>query len=453
VDTEEGMTTISMNDITRNTNKIGKVNLFEKKDIDEEHTEQPINYYNRWITREASRQIPLEVPPYENLRTKKYRAWQNIRYRMGFALPLRNGVVGTALVSEPLGKHLFEATFLVPYSSKDHDFYWINYLNTTLTPTLHFQYLKSKWVAGMYQKHEGTIWNAKFNDYDFIWSNLQTFAVNAYFPFNFYDTQFRELGYGFGVAYTSNKLANESHAFANEFEDEDLFIANVHAEYFYNLPWKNSFNHPVRQHRIEASFEYSDKKLGMKRDYTQLKLYQDFTYAPFPSLSSLALQNRTQYRLAGKDPMLQLLPGINDSEVLYYAGQPTFSRLFIRGHNETAYGKEIINTQTDLRIKLVDDLNLSIKWGSPLLSSSYLGFSLWSDYTELLRIVDSTGKDYNILKAMGYEFRSNWSILGMPTIHRIGQAWTDVEDLKKWQPTKTKLRELYYMMEIPVIGF
>jgi hypothetical protein len=372
---------------------------------------------------------------------------------MGFALPLAEGVVGTVLVSEPLGKHLLEATFLVPYSSKDHDFYWVHYFNTTLTPTLHFQYLKSKWVVGMYQKHEGSIWNAKFNDYDFIWSELQTFSVNAHFPFDFYDKSFRGLNYGLGLAYTSNKLARESLSFADEFEDEELFIANVHAEYYYNLPWKNSSNHPVRQHRIDASFEYSDKKLGMKRDYNQLKLYQDFTYAPLPRHSSLALQNRTQYRLAGKDPMLQMLPGVNDSEILYYAGEPTISRLFIRGYNETAYGKEMINTQTDLRLKLIDDLNFSIKWGSPLLSSSYLGVSLWYDYTELLRIIDSAGQDYGIYKAMGYEFRSTWDIMGIRTIHRIGQAWTEIEDLKHWQPVKTRLDDLYYIMEIPVIGF
>jgi hypothetical protein len=146
------------------------------------------------------------------------------------------------------------------------------------------------------------------------------------------------------------------------------------------------------------------------------------------------------------------MPGIDDSEFILIGGQPLFSRLYLRGFSELMWGRELISTQTDLRIKLVDNINFSLKIGSiPLLSGSYLGVSIWYDYTELSRrvlipvesILESNKSKF---EAMGWEVRSAIEIIGIPTLHRFGQAWKP--DFRN----ETKL-EFYYMMEIPILRF
>ena len=123
-------------------------------------------------------------------------------------------------------------------------------------------------------------------------------------------------------------------------------------------------------------------------------------------------------------------------------GQPVFSRAFLRGFREALWGKEMISSQTDLNFKLLDSLDISFG----LLSPTYLGLSLWYDYTRLNQIQFLNGNSENKnrkFEAMGYEIKSAWEILGIPTLHRFGQAW---------MPDRTRL-ESYYILEIPLRSF
>jgi len=188
----------------------------------------------------------------------------------------------------------------------------------------------------------------------------------------------------------------------------------------------------------------------MKRDYQQFKASASFAYAPLLNvktaeiLKTLAIQNKTDYAKIGKQALKQHLPGIDEAESFTLADRPLFTRKFLRGYKVTEIGNEIISTQSDFRIKLLDDLNASVNWDGPLLSVGYLGASVWFDYTRLAPVhsfEDLEEIKYKEYKAMGLEVQAQTNILGFPTLLKAGQAY---------EPTrKSPKLQTYIMLEIP----
>ena len=439
VEYDEGLRCISLSEINRSRKVISKVNLPENLTPENESFAKPVNYYSRWISREARYQIPENIVAYENLSPVKYRPYRNIKYRQGLVLPFGNGIFSTLVLSEALGKHVITGTAYLPLEKSKEPFGAFNYINTSFKPTLSVNAVHTKWVAGMQ------------ND-KMIANKLSFLNVSASFPADFYKGRFSGLNYAAGLSYYKFSLAKESAAYAYMFDEDDLLIANASLDYWYNLPWRHDIYHSVRSFKVGLSFDYSDDKLGMQRDYQQLSVYTDYSYAPFLSvfkselLKTVSLQNRSSYRVVHKNPLQQFLPGVDDAENIVFTGQPAFSRFYLRGFEEKLWGKEILSTQTDLKIKLFDDVKVAFVWGSPLISSDYLGLSVWYDYTKLSRIQfmnENESADYQEFKALGLEFRSAWNLFGINTLHRFGQAW---------DTNKTKLG-YYYLLEIPFNKF
>ena len=454
VEYEEGLRAISLNEINRNKKVIGKVNLIEKEDFNNQISINQTHYYNRWIHREPTHKIADTIIPYEYLTESKYSALKNIRFRQGLVFPTGKSAFGMAIFSEPLGKHIFMAAG--HYKFDHNDPYWIvQYTNNNFKPSINVIALNSDWYAGI------------IND-KLVRNNLSMYSVSATFPIYPRYTSFSNLYYELGMSYYDFKLLGSSKKYSDRFENDDLVIGNVSLNYFYNLPWVNNMYHPVRSFKGEVSFDISDESLGMKRNYQQFKAYTDFSFAPLLNianksiLQTIGIANRTSYRLAKKDPLLQFLPGVDDSEYIFIAGKPIFSRMYLRGFNEVLWGREMFSTQSDLRLKLVDDIDFSINLGGSLISSTYLGGSLWYDYTRLSSLLNQIhehedfregttsfgNQKYKEYIALGWEIRSAWQLLGVPTVIKFGQAYKPDRKMK----FKDKL-ELYYILEIPFVLF
>lgn len=427
---DENLVSISLAELNRDAKSLGAVTFTPKRDND---LEIPVNYYTRWIYNQPKHSIPEDIEPYSHLDVKKYNSLKNIKYRLGLILPTGNGLLGTTVFSEALGKHIFNVSAYVPYDRGKDVFYSFTYLNNSLKPTIQFSAIQTKWFAGMV-------------DDKMIANRLNLVSLNASFPFDFYHRNFMSLNYGFGVSYYDFKLAKESSGFSYMFEDSNLFVSNFNVNYYYNLPWVNDIYHPVQKINTSLSYDYSNEDIGMNRDYWQFKAYNEIAVTPLRELlnieflKTIMLQNRTTYRETGGDALVQFLPGVDDSEFIFISGEPAFSRMYLRGYEETLWGKKLLSFQNDLRFKLFDNLSLSLNWQGPLLSSSYLGFSIWTDYTKLFQPDMSLSQDKNrIYKAMGVEATSAWNILGFDTLHRYGHAWD----------TKNNKLGYYYILEIP----
>ena len=433
-DYDDGLSVIGFSEIHRARNTIGKVDFPEKSNADNTITPQPINYYNRWIYSEPIYKIPDVIIPYDYMKESKYSSWKNIRYRMGFGFPTGNGLTGMVVLSEPLGKHVINAVGLFPLFRDNHPYWMIDYINSTLFPTLSFSAIRTDWFAG--------ISNEKI-----ITNKLELYSVKAYFPVNFRHRPFDGLNYNLGLSYYDFKLQNRSAQFDDRYDDENMFIGTLGMNYNYNLFWRNSMYHPVRLFDADISFDIADESLGMQRDYQQLKVYTDVAVAPWlygKINGHFTIRNRSSYRLAQKDPLLQFMPGVDDSEFIFIGGKPAFSRMYLRGYNELIWSKEMFATQNEITYKLIDGGEFSLDAIS-LISASYQGVSLWYDYTKVSQIVPVVNDDTEekSFEAIGWEFKSAWNILGIPTLHKFGQAY-DVSGKKL---------DFYYILEIPIFHF
>jgi len=439
------LSVISMNEINRTDNQLGRVNLYKKTENSTFSTPHSSlltpNYYTRWLTKEPTHKIPDTIEPFENLPTKDYSSLSNIKYRQGIALPTAVGAFGMGIFSEPLGQHLIAAAAYVPYDTqKNEPYIFFNYENNQLFPTINLFAVHTDWFAGI-------------RDTTLIVNKLTEYELSASFPFTFYDRQFSYINYGFGLTYYDFALGKNKMDYSDMFDNTDLLTANLGATFLYSKPWRNSMWHPVRRLRLDLGYDISSKTLGMNRDYEQFKASADIAYAPLLNYSNseftrtITLQNRTQYSTVGKDPLKQHLPGLDDQENITLSGQPMFSRKYLRGFKETLIGHDLLSTQTDLRFKLLDDLNFSVNWGSTLFSTSYMGFSLWFDYTRLSQVHTFSDSDketflkYQEYKAMGYELQAQINILLAPMLLKYGAAFDPEGEMNQLNT--------YFMIEIP----
>jgi hypothetical protein len=454
-DSDKGLNIISLNEVDRIGRSLGIVNLHEKHtpslSIGEEDTERgycdttafiassALNYYTRWLFAEPTHKIPATIQPYTFLEQRRYNSLRNIGYSQSLILPFSDYFFGTIVFMEPLGKHLIACVATVRYDFDESPQWVIQYINNSFKPSISFTSLRTNWFAG-------------WTEDEIVRSTITTHSVNAIFPYNIYNRQFTSLSYGFGVSHHLFRLQDSAYNFSDYYEESELVQMNAFIGYLYDLPWRNSMFHPVRRHQIDLGVDFSRKELGSSRNHEQLKLFSEIAYAPFINkgkweiFKTAGIHNRIHYRVVGNSPQRQHLPGIDDFENVSFAGRPLFSRLFLRGFEESLWGKEIVSTQTDLRFKLTNNLDFSVNWGQSWLSSGYLGFSVWGDYTKVSQIQGfSDVESYRSreFKAIGYEIQSHWNILLVPTLHRFGQAYS---------PSGDELLR-YWMMEIPLVSF
>jgi len=345
---------------------------------------------------------------------------------------------------------MITTTFDIPYDFNDA--YWVvEYINNTLRPKINFTSARFPWFAGLTRENP----DDPDSKLKLIGNKLTFSGVNVSFPFDFYEKQFMSVNYGLGLAYYDFQLTNSD--YSDLFDQKDYLLSNLHVNYSYNLPWKNDLYHPVRQFNLSMSYDFASKALGMQNNLDQYKLFSGLNYAPLlhtkyhEFVKTITIQNRTHYRVVDTDNLKQHLPGIDDTEYFQYSGRPLFTRLYLRGFKETMWGKEIVSTQTDIRFKLFDNINFSLNLGVPVLSSQYLGFSIWNDYTKLSRIIDHTDNwkrttQTKTFKAVGLELQSNWVFFLVPTIVKTGYVY-DPDD------RKYDKRKVYYIIEIPLISF
>jgi len=440
------LSTISLNETNRSLKQLGKVNLYEKKP---EIATNPLitepNYYTSWMYKEPIHKIPADIEPYTTLPDKDYNSLKNIKFRYGIALPLAEGAFGMAVLSEPLGKHLIAGATYVPYDfSKNNPYAVFHYMNKSFTPSIHATALHTDWFSGI-------------RDNTLIQNSLTMYGVDFDIPYDFSNWQFTSLYYGGGFTYYDFELGENKEDYSYMFENSDLLTANLGVTFIYNKPWRNSLFHPVRKWKLDLGYDFSQKILGMKRDYQQFKASASFAYAPLLNvktaeiLKTLAIQNKTDYAKIGKQALKQHLPGIDDTESITISDQPLFTRKFLRGFKETDIGYEIISTQNDLRIKLLDDVDASVNWGGPLLSISYLGASVWFDYTRLSPVhtfddlYEPIKLKYREYKAMGVEMQIQTNFLLVPMLLKTGQAYEP--------DRKSKNLQTYIIVEIPLTGF
>jgi hypothetical protein len=437
---DSGYEILSLNEMTRSHPVLGKVSLIEKTHMPEMPVDLTQNYYTRWLHAVPSIQIPDVITPYSDLIEKRYTPLANVRYRMGLVLPFFDELFAMAIFSEPLGKHNMIFAFSSTYDFAKKPFWYISYINSTQKPTITFTTLHTNWIAG-------------FSEDDMVANNIVINELVATLPIDIWDRPFSLLNFSLGLSHYDYSLLESSADFEDRYDQENIILGKANITYLYNLPWKNSAFHPVRKLFIDTSYEFSHKSLGMSRTYDQYKLYSDMSYAPFINktnsefIKTISLQNKSLFRTVGSsaDALRQHLPGVDDAEYITLSGQSMFSRLYLRGFEETMWGRQIVSTQSDLRFKLTDDINYSINWGIPLLSAHYLGFSLWYDYAQLSQILflEEQAPRYKVYQAMGYEIQTMWNILGLPTVHKFGEAFTN----------KGKRISSFYMMDIPLILF
>jgi hypothetical protein len=451
VETEDaGLKAIGMNETQRGPLLLGHFNLIENTETTTR--EMSKNYYTRWLFTEPSNQIPDEIVPYRILESRKYKPLSQFRYRMGLILPWSDEVFLMGIFSEPLGKHTLMTAAYIPYNLddlKEQLYYFLTYENRTLEPTITFSTFSTTWVAGM--------WGPDENEVDFVWNRYNVYDLSISQPITWTGMRYSSLNLGVGLTYYDMGLKEDSIDFIDRYSEEKLFLSRVDARYSYNRPWRNSTFHPVRLANFDVSYDFSDKNIGMIHNYTQFRAFSDIAYAPFINktkyefVKTIAMQNRSTYRVVGGDSDIkQFMPGVDDHEFITgWGGRPFFSRMYLRGYSDWLMGREMLSTQTDLRFKILDDVNFSVNWGFPWFSSHYLGFSVWHDYAKLSQITDGYRKrdgEYSqcnkrYFKMYGYEIQSQWNIFGIPTLHRFGQAFPIDKNDESAE---------YYMMEIPI---
>ncbi|PKN73068.1 MAG: hypothetical protein CVU50_04755 [Candidatus Cloacimonetes bacterium HGW-Cloacimonetes-3] len=384
------------------------------------------NYYNKWIKLMPQYSITDSTKHIEISQPQDYVSWRNIKWRMGFVLPTYTYASGGFVLSEALGKHLFAAFAALPYSPKDRAWWIVMYQNKTLSPTLDLNYTRDQWLSGI-------------GEDKLYYQDMERVSGKISFPFNIVKP-YRGASLGFDISYTDLTNANDNPIYKNK----GFASFGAKAGYSYSLPWKNMELHPVRSYDADYSLQMASETLGMNMDFNQHSFQAGFAYAPLLEIAggemmrTITLQNRSHYEIVNGDPLTQFLPGTNRYEILQSGNRPAFKRYYLRGYEDDYLCKKLLNVQSELNIKLSDDINLNVL--SDMLSIHYAGFTLWHDYTALDNILQSDRKSrtYN---ANGFELRAETNFLMLPAVLKFGTAYD--MDFKKLSD--------YFLIEIPFL--
>ena len=384
------------------------------------------NYYNKWLHVQPIHTIPDASGQTEISAPVNYNSWRNIKWRLGFAVPLYPYVAGGFLLSEALGKHLLGGYAAIPYSNHNRSWWLLMYENKTLAPTIDLSYSRQQWLSGVGEE------KLFYQDMDKL-SGRISFPINLIRPY-------REMDLSLGVSYTDLRDVNDNPIF----KDRGFASLGARTGYSYNLPWRNSELHKVRYYEANYALQMATGKLGMNTDFNQHAFNVDFAYAPLlhkvggEQIRTISLENRAHYEIVNGDQLPQFLPGTDEHEIFQSGNQPAFKRYYLRGYETNYLSKKLLNVQSEVNFKLMDDMDLNIF--SDMISVHYTGLSLWHDYTQLDDILDSPSKtrSYN---ANGFEVRAETNLLFVPAILKYGIAYDN---------SFKKLSD-YFLIEIPFL--
>jgi hypothetical protein len=384
------------------------------------------NYYNKWINLKPQYNIISESDQVNISLPDNYRSWRNIKWRMGFILPTYTYASGGFVLSEALGKHIFGAFAALPYNKEDRSWATVMYENKTLAPTLDLSYTRDQWLSGV-------------GEDKLYYQDMEKATGKIRFPINLVKP-FRTADLGFNLSYTDISNVNDNPIF----ENKGFASIGAKTAYSYSLPWKNMELHPVRSYDADYALQMASENLGMNMDFNQHSFHAGFAYAPLLKIAdsemirSITIQNRSNYEFVNGNPLPQFLPGTNRYEILQSDNRPAFKRYYLRGYEENYLCRKLLNVQSEINFKLVDDIDLNVL--SDLVSIHYTGITLWHDYTVLKNILQSTTKtrSYN---ANGFEIRAETNILMLPTVLKYGVAYD--MDFKKLSD--------YFLIEIPFL--
>ncbi|MFO7897082.1 MAG: hypothetical protein R6U84_09130 [Candidatus Cloacimonadales bacterium] len=407
-----GLQLITLADFDNSNNSLGKISLPQLQ----ENFSLPrnTNFFDSWQERPADNQIVLaDSLERASLDYYPYHSLKQIKNRMNLLLPIHSGFFVGTLFSEPLGLHYLGGGFYQPYDFSADNYYYLNYTNKMLAPTLS--------LAGFKLAYPGKYYQEKL-----YWQNILGVNFSLDFQHDIFLQQFWQINSQLELSYLDIK---NYYAKDDDLTDDsgEILLPTGHTIYpayslqmGYNLPYKNSQVHPIRKFDLNYQIAVADEKLKLPRTFTQHELELELAWAPLfelfddSLLKTFSLQNHSRLQLFnGRNPGFYDFQNIlyRDQKITIGKFQPRFN--FTGDYQEDKY----LSLQNEAWLKLSDKLNLSLKLKTELLSITYLGVGGWLDY---LATQDLQTDNYEIKENYGYEIKAMLNLLGFNFICRYG---------------------------------
>ncbi|MBN2280592.1 MAG: hypothetical protein JXQ65_08430 [Candidatus Marinimicrobia bacterium] len=399
-----------------------KIEMCDSADF---HYEPNINYYSRWIHAKYPHEIllPDTVPDYKK---QKYSHLKNLDPFINFVLPDDKSVMWMSYWMDPLMKHDIAFVGFLEYQDLE-PYFAVNYGNRMFRPVVNLSYMKYVWLGG--------IW-----DETWFFQDVQNLALDFSFPLDWIKSPFCSLRFSSGLMYQNVARQKKSVVSDTLFEDGSALTSETGIRFLFNLPYKNSFVHPVRKVGLNYHLSMANSKLGMQKDFVEHELNFELAFAPLydsfkMKTDFLLFTNQTHCNLINGKYFSQYQPGLDINENIPVSGGLITERQYVRGFEVTLTGERLLITKNELWVKISDDMKLSLNFGGPLVSLSYLGLGVFSDYGMIW--YNDKSEDF---RSFGYESKALINILGIPTVQRFGRAYN--ADRKEYH--------YYYQMNIPV---
>ena len=406
---------ITLADFSKKGKDIGKLKI---KPVKKKFSlPRKTNYYNRWQIRNAENQIivPDSIDK-STLKYKKYSTIKNIKNRINLFLPINKGIIAGTLFSEPMGKHIVAGGIYQPYNLDDENYYFFIYSNRMFAPTLNFSAFKLAY-PGAYSKEK------------LYWQKISGIQTSANLPLDLINESFWKTDTHAEYAYLKleNLGSNNNKTITGDFSS-----ASYGFHVLYNLPYKNSDLHPIRLLDLDYTLTAGIENGSFDQNYIQHDFISEIAYAPLyqkikiPFLSTLSIQNHSRLS-ASKDRTLQIF---DFSELTYQEDKITVNAFQPRFRNlENFDPSSYFSSQSEIWLKIADDLDFGISLKNNLLKISYLAIGAWND------IISEDLDDISIKSNSGYELKGVISILGTSFTCKYGIDYkNDYEYFKAYIP-------------------
>ena len=415
--------------VNRKDSPLGIVKLIRIKESGEKLTQKklPANHYTKWISTEYKNKISSEVENPEIISEKGYNSFMNLTLLAALPIPFDDGMAITTIAMDPLGKHTIT---VAGYSSYDLDmdeaWYTAGYVNRSFYPVVSLNYAQFKWFAGME--------NEKV-----YYQDLKKLMVDIKFPVDYIKKPFWFLNYSFAFEYTDAEMTDNSLDAPTLFEDGNGMSLGAKVSGGFDLPYLNHLFHPIKKVELAYQIFGAEKKIGMDHSFNHHLFNIKLGYAPlydFSGIDYFTLVSNSRYEWQNGKYFVQDQPGIDKYENIPVEGLIS-NKTFVRGNQETLNGDQLFTSNSELWLKLPEAHLDKLEFFFPqILKPNYLGVAAFLDYSSLK--TDGFSKE---IKSFGWEVKAVINLLGIPTVHRLGEAY----DLK----TKDKLG-IYYQAAIPL---
>ncbi|MFP4546704.1 MAG: hypothetical protein ACLFQM_01135 [Fidelibacterota bacterium] len=413
---------IVLAELDREKNRLLKVDLKDKSG--NRYTPES-NYYTRWI--EARYPYPIEVPDtVPDYKKQNYNHLKNVESYINFIYPDVEAMILMTMWMDPLSRHMFTFSGYLEYDGME-PYYLINYVNRQLPVTIDLSYTKYIWLGG--------IWEDTWFTYD-----IENVGINFSKPLDIIKNSFVRFQVSTGLMYQDIKLREENFETRPIFEEGIAYTSESGLQLVYELPFKNSFVHPVRKYGVNYQLSMANSSLGMKKDFVEHDINFELDFAPLYDVFNLKVDNfiftnKTNLNIINGNYFSQFQPGLDINENIPIGGGLITERQYLRGIDKTLVGNKLLVTKNEFWMKITDDLNFSVNLGAPLIDAGYLGIGLWTDYGKIW-----TDDGNYTFQTAGYEFKGVVNILGIPTIQRFGRAYN----------LDTEALDYYYQMNLPI---